>query len=85
MSETDKSREAFEAWWESALEEHRRVPQSDARYWAIWAWKSSRTAALEEAAKVCDARAADNWGMTEAECEAQECSETIRAIARKEN
>jgi hypothetical protein len=73
MSETDKSREAFEAWCETCDER------------SSWhAWQASRAAALEEAAKVCDARAADNWGMTEAECEAQECSEAIRAIARKE-
>lgn len=57
-------REEFEAWFEPEGLLLSRVI-SDERYesmtteWAYMAWKASRAAALEEAAKLCDGKASE--------------------------
>lgn len=79
-------RAEFEKW----LAEYRKGKPywSSAREEILWdGWKASRAAALEDAAKVCDAR--EDWYDLDAcrgqACAAAGCANDIRALAKGEN
>lgn len=91
MSETDKSREAFEAWAKTkGMTVSRFNYDCGSPYnkveaeWILWqaAWQAGRAAALAEAEAVCQARImGDN---NREDMESRRCVEAIRAIARSE-
>ena len=71
------SRKEFEAWWEENSE--RLIYENDPRRLTEEGWQAARRAALEEAAKVCEARyMGDN---NREDLEVRRCADAIRALA----
>lgn len=85
----DQMREAFERMYKNDPEKLARGKYLRQDYdrlqtqqsWEVFqaAWPIIFAAGMDRAAGICEERKTENWGLTEAEHEAVECADAIRA------